>query len=289
MIGGLVGIFDGGNVKNCNIKGEFSYTSSKTSSFSGGIIGYMISGRVESCNVVGNISSTSSISYVRSNASISSSGGVIGYMDSGGIENSSIVGSISSNSTASGSDFSPYSYSGGIVGFMRDGDLKNCNITSNISSTSSPYKSSSYSYSYSGGIVGSMKSGNLTSCNVNSSISSYSKSSYSGGIVGLIDEKDKVFIEKNYITSTSTVSGKKADFNDENGQNGKSFDSSHFNEKFYRRLNWDFDNIWIWDNNENKPVLRKVDVKREAMDGVMDKSNGKKQNLSEILNKNIWL
>lgn len=37
--------------------------------------------------------------------------------------------------------------------------------------------------------------------------------------------------------------------------NGKNIPLNLMNETFFKRLGWDFNNIWAWDNIENRPIL----------------------------------
>ncbi|MGL5902746.1 MAG: AAA family ATPase [Cetobacterium sp.] len=266
--GGVVGYVKEGNIRNCNVSGNISSSSSYSSyysySYGGGIVGYVEKANIQDCNVSGSISpSSSSSSY-----SYSYGGGIVGYVKEGNIQNCNVSGSISSSSYCS--------YGGGMVGYVEKANIQNCNVSGSISSYYSSY--SSYS-SYGGGIVGYAKEGNIQNCNISGSISSKTY----GGIAGL---EGDVNFKKNYISSVTTINNNKINSSDENRKNGKSLDPSHFNEKFYKRLGWDFKNIWIWDDNNNTPVLRQMN---NISENVVVKSSIEKNELSNILNNNIWI
>ncbi|WP_047381016.1 hypothetical protein [Cetobacterium sp. ZWU0022] len=97
----------------------------------------------------------------------------------------------------------------------------------------------------------------------------------------IVGEGSSSILKNNYTALTNKIIP-----NDENGTDGKSLDPSHFNEKFYKRLGWDFQNIWIWDENNNTPVLRQMN---NISENIIEKISMKKNELSNILNNNIWI
>lgn len=250
--GGIAGYIKEGSIENCNVDGSIS------SYYYGGIAGYVKEGKIKNCNVNSKISCSPPSSGGRG-------GGIVGYIEEGSIENCSIDGSISSS-------YSHSYYGGGIAGYIKEGSIKYCNINVKISSSSS--------YPYEGGIVGCIEGGSIENCNVNGSISSSS----GGGIAEII--KGKINFKKNYISSTTTINNKKINSSDENGKDGKSLEPSHFNEKFYKRLEWDFENIWIWDEKNNTPILRDIN---NISENIIEKISIEKNELSNILNNNIWI
>ena len=79
-------------------------------------------------------------------------------------------------------------YSGGIAAYLNQGKALNCGNSGNVSA----YSSSS-SYSYSGGIIGYIDdSGEITACCNFGSIIASSSYSYSGGIAGYIDDSGEI-------------------------------------------------------------------------------------------------
>lgn len=285
--GGIVGYIEGGRIEKCNVTGDIlSYSklcSSSWFSCGGGIVGYINGGRIEKCNVAGSISTTSSNSY---------SGGIVGYIKGGSTENCNVAGSIFCSS------HSNY-YNGGVVGYVEGGSIEKCNIVGSISSHCCFYFGNSYHYT--GGIAGYINDGSIEKCNVAGSTSSSSQSSsssssnyYNGGVAGKIE--GKFSLKKNYINSELTVNDTRLNSSDENSINGKSLDPSHLNEKFYRRLGWDFEKIWYWDAKKNKPALMKPNLDYKSLTNeeneqdILENIDTKgKKDLSKILNDNIWL
>lgn len=303
-MGGIVNKIVGGKCKinNCSVDGSVTSSSSyspsfsitTTTSFSGGILGAIMKGNCEinNCNVYGSI--TSSTSTYLCSRYCSYSGGIVGAIMGGECEisNCNVDGSVSSSATSSGASCY-YSYSGGIVGFIEKESCKisNCNVNGSVSSSSSATNSgpSNYYYSsYSGGIVGSIGDEcEINNCNVNVNVNV--NSYHSGGIAGEISGGSQKF-KNNYITNTSTLNKKPVNSSDENSSDGKSLESSQFNEKFYRRLGWDLDNIWRWDKDKNKPIL--IDCgysKKDSKKYKKIKPKIEKNELSQILSNNIWL
>ena len=83
-------------------------------------------------------------------------------------------------------------------------------------------------------------------------------------------------MENNYTSSINSAH--------ENGADGKSYSPAMFDEKFYKRLGWDFSNIWEWDDKENKPILKREKIKEESEEIFSDKID-----LNKILEDNIWI
>ena len=191
---GLFGVTDGGaTIRNVGIISGSMHSSSRTSSYSGGLVGYGSTVSITNSYFSGggNISS-SSASSSSSPRSYSHSGGLVGQGRTVSITNSYFSGGdISSTSSSSYSS----SYSGGLVGHSTSSlTITNSYFSGggDISSTSS--SSSSLTSSYSGGLVGRGNTVSITNSyfsgagGVSSSAStSSSSSSYSGGLVGLVD------------------------------------------------------------------------------------------------------
>ena len=265
-IGGVSGYITNVIIKNSYINSEI-LSSSSGSVCSGSIAGEIEKSSILVCNIDCSISGVSNLySHV---------GGIGGYIIESNIENCFVKGIFSSS--ISSSDYRS-SLSGGIGGTIRTSDIKNCYIEGKISATS-PNHYGSNSSSSSGGISGKIVDGNINDCYTCGSISctSYSRNNL-GCIVG---EGSSSILKNNYTALTNKIIP-----NDENGTDGKSLDPSHFNEKFYKRLGWDFQNIWIWDENNNTPVLRQMN---NISENIIEKISMKKNELSNILNNNIWI
>lgn len=265
-IGGISGYIKNTTIKNSYINSEI-LSSSNDSVCSGSIAGKIENSSILVCNV----DCSTSCGSERYDSSV---GGIGGDIIGSNIENCFIKGKFSS-SISSGGYMS--SLSGGIGGTIKTSDIKNCYIDGKISATSPNYYRSNSS-SFSGGISGQIVEGNINDCYTCGSISCTSYNRNIGCIVG----KDSSSILKNNYTALTN----KIIPNDENGTDGKSLDPSHFNEKFYKRLGWDFENIWIWDENNNTPVLRQIN---NISENVVEKISMEKNELSNILNNNIWI
>lgn len=265
-IGGISGYIKNTTIKNSYINSEI-LSSSNDSVCSGSIAGEIENSSILVCNIDCSISDVSKFySHV---------GGIGGYITESNIENCFVKGRFSSSISSSSYRSS---LSGGVGGTIGTSDIKNCYIEGKISATS-PNHYGSNSSSYSGGISGLIVDGNINDCYTCGSISctSYSRNNL-GCIVG---EGSSSILKNNYTALTNKIIP-----NDENGTDGKSLDPSHFNEKFYKRLGWDFENIWIWDENNNTPVLRQMN---NISENVVEKISMEKNEISNILNNNIWI
>lgn len=265
-IGGISGCITNVTIKNSYINSEI-LSSNNDSVYSGSIAGMIENSSILICDIDCSISCVSNLySHV---------GGIGGYIIESNIENCFVKGIFSSS--ISSSDYRS-SLSGGIGGTIGTSDIKNCYIEGKISATSpNHYRGSSSSFS--GGISGKIVDGNINDCYTCGSIicTSYRRTNL-GCIVG---EDSSSILKNNYTTLTNKIIP-----NDENGKDGKSLDPSHFNEKFYKRLGWDFKNIWIWDEKNNTPVLREMN---NISENIMEKISMEKNELSNILNNNIWI
>lgn len=95
-------------------------------------------------------------------------GGLVGYLNRGTIENCYVTGALN---TTSG-------YLGGLVGYDYVGTISNCYFNGTVGSVSSSY--------YIGGLVGYLYYGSVANCNAKGSVTS--TSSYTGGLIGYVDE-----------------------------------------------------------------------------------------------------
>lgn len=294
LSGGIAG-HNNGKIKNCsnagNVNSIFSYSSS------GGIVGYNKNGSIENCDNLGNISSATNSSTIHSSPFFSNSGGIAGKNENGNIKNCYNTGNISSATSSSINTFSSSSSSsGGIVG-DNVGNIKNCYNTGNINSASSV----TFYSTTSGGIIGCNRSGRIENCYNTGDINS---SSISGGIVGSntgsintciainikIEGKNIGKISGSSLRGSYTNCYANQELNGEYNNNCINLPLGSMNEKFFSRLGWDFDNIWTWDNTENRPILDLTTQKTTQA------SNGKKaieistsKDDINIFKENIWL
>lgn len=261
------------NIKISNVE-VIIFSTSGSYSYIGGIIGEAKIGIVENCLSKSTINSSSSYSsYV---------GGIVGYSSDTLIEN--VVAEKNNISALVHYDNST-AYSGGIVGYTKDTNIRNIIVKESL--ITSLY-GNSYNSKVSGGISGYSSGGCIECCTIISS-SIYASSAY------VIADSYNIKLNKNYYNNNNTLG--RYDRNnspycietlsdDENGKNGKSLDPSHFNEKFYKRLGWNFENIWIWDEKNNTPVLRQIN---NISENAIEKISIEKNELSNILNNNIWI
>lgn len=265
-IGGISGYIINVTIKNSYINSEI-LSSNDDSIYSGSIAGKIEKSSVLICNIDCSISCVSGFySHV---------GGIGGEIIESNIENCFVKGRFSSS--ISSSNYGAC-FSGGIGGSVNKNNIENSYIQGNISATAPNYYRSN-SRSYSGGVAGDTIDGNINNCYTCGSISC---TSYDRNNLGCIVGNDTSSILKNNYTALTY----KIIPNNENGKDGKSIDSSHFNEKFYKRLGWDFENIWIWDENNNTPVLRQI---KNISENTIEKISIEKNELSNILNNNIWI
>ena len=239
--GGLVGYASGSPISNSYavVTGNIS-SSSSDDSYSGGLVGGASSSEISNSYAVvtGNISSSSSRT--------SNSGGLVGEASSSEISNSYAVveGSISSSSSGD-------SYSGGLVGEASSSEISNSYAVVGGSISSST--SSSSTYSYSGGLVGYADESpiNNSYAVVGGSISSSSDdASYSGGLVGRVEEGSDISNSYYRASRKSSEGGFTNTLGTATTLNG------------LRELNagttgWDT-SIWDFGTDANPPTLRSL-------------------------------
>ncbi|MCK8825790.1 AAA family ATPase [Fuchsiella alkaliacetigena] len=289
--GGLIGK-NKGEISNSYVTGNIS-TSASDSSYGGGIAG-MNEGEISNSYVTGNISTSAS-------DHASSYGGGIAGMNEGEISNSYATGNVS----ISASDFS---YGGGIAG-MNEGEISNSYVTGNVSISASDYVSS-----YGGGIAG-MNRGEILNSYVTGNVSSFSKyaSSYGGGIAGenegeisncvalnkeissksynnRIAKNDNGELKNNYAIKTMLLNEEEINRSNIDGKEGKSISEKLLKNKFFQKnIGWDFDEVWSWNQEEKRPVL-KLGNEAESI-GLAKAEKGKKtkSELIKQIEENIWL
>ncbi|MEG1338849.1 AAA family ATPase, partial [Cetobacterium sp.] len=275
-VGGIIGSSETVNIKNCNTE-VIIFSESWDYSYVGGIIGFAKIGVIENC-----LSKNSSIDL--SSKYNGYAGGVVGFSSDILVKNI-MVEKNKISSSASYSDNT--SYSGGVIGFAKDTNIKNIIVKENFITS---FNENRYNSKVSSGVSGYISGGCTEYCTIISS-SIYASSPY------VIANSYNCNLNKNYYNDNNTLGHYDRNnnstpycietlSNDENGINGKSLDPSHFNEKFYKRLRWDFENIWIWDENNNTPILRQIN---NISENVIEKISMGKNELSNILNNNIWI
>jgi hypothetical protein len=192
VVGGLVGMNNGGTIDNCYVLGNISAIS-----IAGGLVGYNASinngGIIKKCYTTVNLFVISSggglvgrndfvrieNSYTTGNVLGNSNvtiGGLIGTNQYSVIENCYSTGNVSTNHN----DVSSGSTIGGLIGFNVGDTVRNCYATGNVSITMPLL---SYSTSSLGGLIG-VCGGTIENSYATGDVSSTSGNSYAGGLVG---------------------------------------------------------------------------------------------------------
>lgn len=271
--GGMIaGSVKGGSIENCSVDSDIKITNSGRSySYGGGIAGAVDDVKIECCNVDGCV--TTKNTYSRSYSPYG--GGIVGRIDKGNIENCSVDGIIT---TATYSSCSLSSYGGGIAGvLLNDGIIGKCNINAVITSNS-------HSYLHGGGIVGCISGASIKNSTIKVEFSTTAGYLKAKGIAEKLFSKN--IFSNNYVNNISVIDKNQLNFSDENSADGKFLDLDKFDEKLYKRLGWDFEKIWIWNNDKNIPMLRQAN---KISENIIEKISMEKNELSNILNNNIWI
>jgi hypothetical protein len=94
-------------------------------------------------------------------------------------------------------------------------------------------------------------------------------------------------IKNNVAIDSIPMSGQTID------SNGESVAAARFNQRFFESsLGWDFDKIWMWDDQENRPALRQVGVVETSWATRNSTSSGQQPSvdlLTQQVKANIWL
>lgn len=103
----------------------------------------------------------------------------------------------------------------------------------------------------------------------------------------IVSDHDKESILKGNV---STDSNRGVD--DGNGKDGKSVAADLFKQRYFENtLGWDFDNIWCWDAQNDRPALRSVGVGAKPVSAVPAPAS--EQTTTDLLTQqvraNIWL
>ena len=107
----------------------------------------------------------------------------------------------------------------------------------------------------------------------------------------IVSDYDKTSILKGNV---STDSNRGVD--DGNGKDGKSVAADLFKQRYFENtMGWDFDNIWCWDDQENRPALRSVGVGSRLESSVPAQPQPQAPDvpttdlLTQQIRANIWL
>ncbi len=77
---------------------------------------------------------------------------------------------------------------------------------------------------------------------------------------------------------------------DPNGPDGKSLSAALFTQHYFEHtLDWDFKNVWQWNDAENQPELRVVGVDAEKSQHLKAVSGDTGDLLTQQLTANLWL
>lgn len=179
-----------------------------------------------------------------------------------------------------------YGTFGGIA-FLNKGSISNCITEGNMEIFEA--------FGSSGGIVGSNEN-NIEKCCSNINIVRSSN-----GISGRNSKaiKDCVSLGKQSsrdgrITNGGEIKGcycldtapKSVNFeSNRDGKDGQSISLELLTEEFYRKIGWDFDNIWIWDEQKKTPQLRHSMKNNQSEDD----QTTLKFDLKNLIIDNIWL
>jgi hypothetical protein len=289
--GGLVGQLSRTvNIENSYIIGNVSSTTVNEENYSGGLIGRISSGYPHTATIANSyaiVNVSSLITNLSTFAKKSYSGGLIGYTEPATtITNSYVSGDISNVGSTS--------YTGGLVGYAtRNINVANSYASGNISSVATTNNAESYSggligfttyntniansyasgnvlasatrdSSYSGGLIGHASNTiTITNSYTSGNISSVGNHPYSGGIFGR-------YLKNGEISSTSVYyNSDEADkvlglvcattvfpCNESTLETSEIFGKS--SEELKKRatfVGWDFDGIWVIDENESYPYF----------------------------------
>lgn len=181
-VGGMVGISEGSNIKNCEATAVINAYRDQEASESegmhvGGLVGMYRSNQKEfptDYAIIENCKSGSTIS-VCNNAGSMYVGGVAGYAYE--VKGSSFEGTIAASSYTGSIG---YDYVGGIAGYLLNAEA--CSVKGELTANTNGYL-------FAGGIVSHLTKGKVLNCSFTGSINAATVGydSYAGGIVGELD------------------------------------------------------------------------------------------------------
>lgn len=229
-VGGMVGLFDGGEILKCQASVTINTTASTT--YAGGLVGEITGGTIDQCATQGTLTATGATSFV---------GGLVGTSKAT-VTNSYSTATVTSSYNAAG--IVAYNY--GVV------DM--CYATGNL-----------YSNNYAAGVIGYNDGANaiVRNCvamNNKIDVTYESQQVQQGGgygqrIIGGIKNDAPAPEMNNYALKTMQVS-----LNDvpqkvyDDLMNGTAKTAIELKQKaIYQELDWDFDNVWQIDEDESYP------------------------------------
>lgn len=179
-----------------------------------------------------------------------------------------------------------YTHIGGIT--VSDGLIKNCYTLGDIvcpqgdvggitsKSNSSIFKS------YSKSCIKSKYGGGLSySSDIKDSIALNKKIEFSSNGYRISDGKNK----NNYSLNSLKVKGEKSTYTTY-GDNGKNIPKSLLSQSFFENtLNWDFENVWEWNEKEKRPILQMEKLFFEDQKNLISEET----DLDIQIKNNIWL
>lgn len=160
--------------------------------------------------------------------------------------------------------------------------LNNSNVTRCLVTGKCSYRGSGYLHFY--GFAVSLTSSQITACALGPMEKSSSDVRYEAGITG-----ETVALSNN--ASIDSVALGSCTSNDPDGKNGRIVAASQFNQYFFEyTLDWDFENVWQWDEDTNLPSLQKVGIDADGISNPNDESViGRADLLTLQIKANIWL
>ena len=269
-VGGVVGsCFNVSKIENCLVTGKIS-----GGAFSGGVVGNAVNNNTfKNCSFTGPGGTLGSISQSRD------AGGIVGYNDSSTVENCYAAVAINTDNGNGG---------GGIVGYNYSGTIKNSYATGSVTGTIAGgvvmtndngtvvncYSTGTINYSSNsgGGIAGHLNGGTLENCvALNPSVTGASASA--GRIIGYNSTVIST-LANNYARADMLVNGATVNStdptavkNDVNGE-GIASASTYNTVDWWKNVStwnttspaaaWDLDNVWVWNNAKQLPILRNV-------------------------------
>ena len=229
-VGGMVGLFDGGEILKCQASVTINTTASTT--YAGGLVGEITGGEINQCYTDGSLTATGDESYA---------GGLVGK-NSGTITNSYSSAAVASSYNAAG--LVAYNY----------GVVDKCMASGNL-----------YSNNYAAGVIGyndgaAAVISNSVALNNIINVTYESQQIQQGGgygqrIIGGIKNGAPAPEMNNYALSTMQVSVNDVPqivYNDI--MNGTAKTDSELKQKAtYQTIAWDFDNVWNIDEGTSYP------------------------------------
>ncbi|WP_368169957.1 AAA family ATPase [Aeromonas sp. R4-3] len=110
-----------------------------------------------------------------------------------------------------------------------------------------------------------------------------------GKIYGFSKDDTKKIELKNNVSIEQTNIYNRID--DANSKDGKKIPLQFFNKMYFeKRLGWNFDNVWVWDEQTNRPTLQSVGLKAANNPiGEQTPASGKIDLLVQQMNANLWV